>query len=161
MESNTVESYKNSFGSHFKFHYNLLLNITCINDFPYFYLDIFCNWKKYFLTNPETPSCILSQYLWFNKFIIVDNSYVTFTTFLNKIMSVQDHHLIRNTRVIVLGKLTAREIYSVLLLSSSNTPTSEKYFSKFFPNENFDWKKIYKLPRVFTIIAFNVIFNIK
>ena len=76
-------------------------------------------------------------------------------------MSVQDHHLIRNTRVIVLGKLTAREIYSVLLLSSSNTPTSEKYFSKFFPNENFDWKKIYKLPRVFTIIAFNVIFNIK
>ena len=66
-------------------------------------------------------------------------------------MSVQDHHLIRNTRVIVLDKLTAREICSVLLLSPSNTPTSEKYFGKFFPNENFDWKKIYKLPRVFTI----------
>ena len=49
---------------------------------------------------------------------------------------VQDHHLIKNTRVIVLDKLTAREIYSVLLLSSDNTPTSQKYFGKVFPNEN-------------------------
>ena len=28
---------------------------------------------------------------------------------------VEDHHLIKNTRVIVLGKLTAWEIYSVLI----------------------------------------------
>ena len=166
---------KKSFGSHFKFHSNLLFNIFCINDFPSFYLDIFCNWKKYFSTNPETPSCILSQYLWFNKFIIVDNFYVNFTNFSNKNINfvsdlvnencnfkswetlkneyhldnklyfqwmqlihaipliwkqkindseknvekkyvVQDHHLIKNTRVIVLEKLTAREIYSVLIL---------------------------------------------
>ena len=75
---------KKSFGSHFKFHSNLLFNISCINDFPSFYLDIFCNWKKCFSTNPETPSCILSQYLRFNKFIIVDNSYVDFTNFSTK-----------------------------------------------------------------------------
>ena len=75
---------KKSFGSHFKFHPNLLFNISCINDFPSFYLDIFCNWKRYFSTNPETPSAILSQYLWFNKFIIVDNSYVKFTDFSSK-----------------------------------------------------------------------------
>ena len=30
---------------------------------------------------------------------------------------VQDHHLIKNTRVIVLEKLTTREIYLALLLS--------------------------------------------
>ena len=36
----------------------------------------------------------------------------------------QDHHLIKNTTVIVLNKLTPREIHSVLLLSSGNTPTS-------------------------------------
>ena len=30
---------------------------------------------------------------------------------------VQDHHQIKNARVIVLNELTAREIYSVLLLS--------------------------------------------
>ena len=114
--------------------------------------------------------------MWFNKFIIVDNSYANFSNFSNKnIIFVsdsvnengnfkswetlknkyhldnklrfqwiqlihaisliwkqikkdreenvennnvaQDHHLIKNTRVIVLDKHTAREIYSVLLLS--------------------------------------------
>ena len=69
-------------------------------------------------------------------------------------MSVQDHHLIKNTRVIVLDKITAREIYSAFLLSSSNTPTSKKYFIKVFLNENFDWKKVYILQRIFTINSF-------
>ena len=69
-----------------------ILNFTLIfysifpvlKNFPSFYLDIFCNWKRYFSTNLETPSCILAQYLWFNKFIIVDNSYLNFTYFSNK-----------------------------------------------------------------------------
>ena len=39
----------------------------------------------------------------------------------------------------------------MLLLSSDNTPTSQTYFGKVFPNENFDWKKMYILPRVVTI----------
>ena len=52
---------------------------------------------------------------------------------------VQDHHLIENTRIIALDKLTTRETYSLLLLSSGNTRTSQKYFGKVFPNENFDW----------------------
>ena len=75
---------KTYFGSYFKFYSNLLFNIFCTNNFPSFYLDIFCNWKRYFSTNQETPSRILSQYLWFNKFIMVDNSYVDFTDFSNK-----------------------------------------------------------------------------
>ena len=54
----------------------------------------------------------------------------------------------------MLDKLTAREIYSVLLLSSGNTPTSQKYFGKVFPNENFDWKEIYMLPKIATISSF-------
>ena len=58
--------------------------------------------------------------------------------------------IIKNTRVIVLDKLTAREIYSVLLLTSGNTPTSQKYFGKVFPNENFDWKKNFILTTVVT-----------
>ena len=61
---------------------------------------------------------------------------------------------LKNTRVIALEKLTVREIDSVLILSSGNTPTSQKYFGKVFPNENFDWKKIYILPRVVTINSF-------
>ena len=211
---------KKSFRSHFKFHSNLLFNISRINDFPSFYLGIFCNWKKYFSTNPETPSCILSQYLWFNKFIIVDNSYVNFTNFSTKSINfvsdlvnencnfkswetlkneyhldnklyfqwmqliqaipliwkqkindseknveksyvVQDHHLIKNTRIISLDKLTTTEISLVLLLSSGNTPTSQKYFRRVFPNENFDWKKIYILPRLVTINSFQRNFQYK
>ena len=54
-----------------------------------------------------------------------------------------------------------REMYSVLLLSSGNTPTSQKYFGKVFPNENFDWKKIYILPRVVTINRFQRNFQYK
>ena len=69
--------------------------------------------------------------------------------------------IIKNTRVIVLNKLTAREIYSVLLLTSGNTPTSQKYFGKVFPNENSDWKKIYILPRVVTINNFQRNFQYK
>ena len=65
---------------------------------------------------------------------------------------VQDHHLIKSTRVIVLDKLTATEIYSIL--SSGNTPNPQKYFCEVFPNENFDWKKVYILPRVVTINSF-------
>ena len=74
---------------------------------------------------------------------------------------VQDHHLIKNTRVIVSEKLTTREIYSVLMLSSGNTPTSQNYFGKVFPNENLSCKKIYILPRVVTINSFQRNFQYK
>ena len=74
---------------------------------------------------------------------------------------VQDHHLTKNTRAIVLHKLTARELYSVLLLSSGNIPTSQKYYYKVFPNENLDWKKNYILPRVVTINSFQHNFQYK
>ena len=56
--------------------------------------------------------------------------------------------------MIVSDKITAREIYSVLLLLSGNTPTSQKYFDKAVPNETFNWKQIYILPRVVIINSF-------
>ena len=74
---------------------------------------------------------------------------------------VQDHHQIKNTRAIVLDKLTVRELYLMLLLSSCNIPTSQKYFGKVFPNENFDWKKNYILTRVTTINNFQRNFQYK
>ena len=49
----------------------------------------------------------------------------------------------------------------MLILSSGNTATSQKYFGKVFPNENFDWKKIYVLPRVVTINSFQRNFQYK
>ena len=80
---------------------------------------------------------------------------------VEKHYAVQDHHLKKNTRVILLDKLTTRVIYSVLLLSSGNTPTSQKYFGKVFPNEKLDSKKIYILPRVVTINSFQRNFQYK
>ena len=61
---------------------------------------------------------------------------------------LQDHHLIKNTRVTVLDKLTTTEIYS------GNTPTFQKCFRNVFPNENYSWKRTYILPRVVTINSF-------
>ena len=60
---------------------------------------------------------------------------------------VQDHHLIKSTRVIVLDKLTAREyIFSVtttpIYSKYSNTPTSKKHLEKFFRMKNLTGKKI-------------------
>ena len=45
---------------------------------------MFCNWEKYLSTNPETPCVFCLNIFGFNKFIIVDNSYVNFTNFSNK-----------------------------------------------------------------------------
>ena len=56
---------------------------------------------------------------------------------------------------------TTREIYSVLLLSPGNTPTSQKYFDKAFPNENLDWKQTYILPGVVTVNSFQRNFQYK
>ena len=45
---------------------------------------------------------------------------------------VHEHHLIKNARVILLEKITARKIYSVLILSSGNTPNLPKIFRQSF-----------------------------
>ena len=63
---------------------------------------------------------------------------MTAKKFFEESYVVQDHLLIKNSTVIVLDKLTVREIYSVLLLASGYTPTSQKYFGKAFPSKNFD-----------------------
>ena len=45
---------------------------------------------------------------------------------------VEDHHLIKNTRVIVLGKLTAGEIYSVLIHHQVIHQPPKNISAKFF-----------------------------
>ena len=88
---------KKSFCSSFKFHSNLLFKRNKINFFPSFYKEIFLYRKKYIARKPEIPSCILSQYLWYNENIQVDKnsiylvrfsekniSYLCFSTFLTR-----------------------------------------------------------------------------
>ena len=73
-----------SFGTSFKFHSNLLFISKKTKFFPSFYRQIILNWKKCLAMITELPSCILSQYLWYNRSIQVDNSSVYFLTFSGK-----------------------------------------------------------------------------
>ena len=73
-----------SFGTLFKFHSNLLFKSNKTKFFPSFYREIILNWKKRLAMITEIPSCILSQYLWYNRSIEVDNSSVYFLKFSEK-----------------------------------------------------------------------------
>ena len=81
---------KKSFGDELKFHSNLSFNNSYIRHFPCFYKNILLNWKQYLSTDPETISGILSQNLWFNKHIIIDNSTVKFTKLSQKNINFVD-----------------------------------------------------------------------
>ena len=81
---------KKSFGDDLKFHSNLSFNNSYVRHFPSFYKNILLNWKQYLSTDPETISGILSQNLWFNKHIIIDNSFVNFTKFSQKNINFLD-----------------------------------------------------------------------
>ena len=74
---------------------------------------------------------------------------------------VLNHHLIKNARILTLDKLTAKEIYSILISSLKNKPTSQNYFENSFPNYTFDWKQIYLLPRIITINSYQRNFQYK
>ena len=73
-----------SFDTSFKFHSNLLFKSNKTKFFPSFYREIILNWKKRLAMITEIPSCILSQYLWYNRSIQVDNSSVYFLKFSEK-----------------------------------------------------------------------------
>ena len=63
---------------------------------------------------------------------------------------VLNHHLIKNVRILTLDKLKAKEIYSILISSIKNKPTSQSYSENSFPNYTFDWKQIYLPPQIIT-----------
>lgn len=70
-----------TFGNMFKFHPNLNFKKDILKQFPTFYRSVFNNWKTYFFNTPEIPSCILSEFLWFNQHIKINNESVYFTHF--------------------------------------------------------------------------------
>ena len=56
---------------------------------------------------------------------------------------VKDDHLLRGSRIIILEKLSSKELYSLLISATEHQPTSQKYFDNLFPNVELPWKKIY------------------
>ena len=63
----------------------------------------------------------------------------------------QNHHLIKGDRILPLGKLSSKEIYSILISNIINKATLNIYFEKLFENTTLDWNKIYLLPSLATI----------
>ena len=72
---------KNVFGEHFVLHSNLSFKASAVNLFPTYYREIFNNWKNFLPLNPVLPSSILSQPLWYNKFILIANEPIFWKTF--------------------------------------------------------------------------------
>ena len=46
------------------------------------------NWKKDFMEPPMTPSCFLSQFLWYNSYIKIHNKAVYLNSFSEKNINV-------------------------------------------------------------------------
>ena len=76
-----------TFGRSFKFHSNLLFKGNKKNVFPSFYQEIILYWKNHLAMMTEIPSCILSQYLWYNANIQIDKISIHFSWFLEKNMN--------------------------------------------------------------------------
>ena len=72
------------FGKKNYFHSNLSFNLALVDSFPEFYKQIFINWSNYFVSNSEVPPCIQSNFLWYNKYIIIDNKPVYLSSFSDK-----------------------------------------------------------------------------
>ena len=73
-----------SFGTSFKFHSNLLFKSNKTTFFSSFYRQIILNWKKCLAMITEETPCILSQYLWYDRSIQVDNSCLFLKVFRKK-----------------------------------------------------------------------------
>ena len=73
-----------SLGTSFKFRSNLRFKSNKTKFFPSFHRGIILNRKKHLAMLAEIPSCILSQYLWYNKSTQVDKTSIHFLTFSEK-----------------------------------------------------------------------------
>ena len=50
----------------------------------------------------------------------------------------QNHHVIKEARILPLEKLSSNEIYSILISNIVNKPTSNIFFDKLFENTTLD-----------------------
>ena len=63
---------------------------------------------------------------------------------------IHGHHLIKGSRILILEKLTSKELYEILISSRTNKVTSVMYFETKFNGNSLDWTKIFLLPRLAT-----------
>ena len=61
---------------------------------------------------------------------------------------IQDHHLIECNTIYNLEKLTSKELYHMQLILKYDKPACPGYHKKNF--DDFNWKLIYRIPRIAT-----------
>ena len=66
-------------GKNLNFHSNLLAKLSLILIFPCYYHEIFCNCYKFF----SVISTIMSPFLWFNKYRLIEKQSFLFPTMSN------------------------------------------------------------------------------
>ena len=79
----------------------------------------------------------------------------------NSLLVVKNHRLLRRSRIIILEKLSSKELYSLLISAIEHQPTSEKYFDNLFPNIELHWKEIYLTARKATANSYLRCFDFK
>ena len=62
-----------------------------------------------------------------------------------KSLVIFDHHIVRNSQIHSLNKLTSKELYLILVEANTVKPTAQDYFENLFETSQFNWKKIYFL----------------
>ena len=67
-----------------------------------------------------------------------------------KNLIIHSRHLIKGSRILILEKLTSKELYQILISSRTNKVTSVTYFETKFNANSLDWTKIFILPRLTT-----------
>ena len=72
---------------------------------------------------------------------------------------VNDHHLIKKCRILLIEKATSSELYSIML--SKAKPTAMFYFENKFQRIDIEWPSIYLLPRKVTLDAYMRSFQYK
>ena len=77
------------------------------------------------------------------------------------LLVVKDHHLLTGLRIIIVEKLSSKELYSLLISAIDHQPTSQKYFDNLFPNIELPWKEIYLTRRKATANSHLRCFNYK
>lgn len=82
MENRLIVFYRKHFGKSFKFHLNLDYKNSVLNYFP-FTTSKFLQIESLLSASPIVTSCILNQFLWYNRYIKIDND-VFFKKFSEK-----------------------------------------------------------------------------
>ena len=67
-----------------------------------------------------------------------------------KNLIIHGHHLIKGSRILIIEKLTSKELYQILISSRTNKVTSVTYFETNVNANSLDWTKIFILRRLTT-----------